>query len=154
MKSVFKFVLGFLVIAGLGAAGILLVRYLGYRGSEEYKVRQELQKIEKQYAEDPYGGDTPEETLRLFIDALKKGDTDLASKYFVLDKQERWRNELLIIKEKGLLDEMVRDLERKKYKHSISDDQITFSIANDENEVALTILLGRGPNNKWKILDL
>ena len=34
---------------------------------------------------DTYGGKTPEETLAMFVDALKKGDIDLASKYFMLD---------------------------------------------------------------------
>jgi len=35
-------------------------------------------------SEDTYGGKTPEETLNLFIEALKKEDLELASKYFVL----------------------------------------------------------------------
>jgi hypothetical protein len=34
---------------------------------------------------DTYGGKTPEETLQLFIDALKAGDIELASKYFALE---------------------------------------------------------------------
>lgn len=34
---------------------------------------------------DTYGGKTPEETLAMFVDALKRGDIDLASKYFMLD---------------------------------------------------------------------
>ncbi|MDD5547676.1 MAG: hypothetical protein PHN74_02145 [Candidatus Pacebacteria bacterium] len=34
---------------------------------------------------DTYGGKTPQETLDMFIEALKKGDVDLASKYFVLE---------------------------------------------------------------------
>ena len=37
---------------------------------------------------DTYGGKTPEETLRLFIDALKAGDVDLASRYFMLETNE------------------------------------------------------------------
>ncbi|MEK7143610.1 MAG: hypothetical protein AAB756_02155, partial [Patescibacteria group bacterium] len=39
--------------------------------------------LDEVYKKDTYGGATPEETLALFIDALKKGDTDLAAKYFV-----------------------------------------------------------------------
>ncbi len=34
---------------------------------------------------DTYGGKTPKETLDMFVDALKKGDIELASKYFVLN---------------------------------------------------------------------
>lgn len=138
----------------LGVGAFLGVQYWQYRTSPEYKTIQDLKKLEKQYAEDPYGGETPEETLRFFIDALKKGDTDLAAKYFVLDKQEEWREDLAKIKEKGLLDEMVRDVEREKHKYSISDDQIGFDVANEQKEAILSILISRGPNGKWKMIDL
>src|SRR3990167_4021988 len=50
------------------------------------------QKVEKAYVEamtaDTYGGKTPQETLDLFVDALKKGDVELASKYFALNDNE------------------------------------------------------------------
>ena len=39
---------------------------------------------------DTYGGATPEETLRLFVEALEKRDYVLASKYFVA---EEWKNQ-------------------------------------------------------------
>ncbi|MDO8516389.1 MAG: hypothetical protein Q7S28_04005 [bacterium] len=32
---------------------------------------------------DTYGGKTPQETLQMYIDAVEKGDYDLASKYFI-----------------------------------------------------------------------
>ena len=151
-KTIFKFAAGFAGIVILGVLLILAVKYWGYRNSEEYKIERDLQKLEKQYAEDPYGGDTPEETLRLFIDALKAGNTDLASKYFVLDKQEEWRNELLLIKEKGLLDEMMRDLEKRE------TDKIDITEARyflvDENGLTSNLVLVKGPNGKWKIRTL
>lgn len=37
---------------------------------------------------DTYGGKTPQETLQMYIDAVEKGDYELASKYFIGDKQE------------------------------------------------------------------
>ena len=40
--------------------------------------------LEQPYKEDVYGGKTPEETLQMFIEALKKEDIELASKYFSL----------------------------------------------------------------------
>ena len=42
---------------------------------------------EKPYREDKYGGKTPEETYDLFLDALRKGDTTLASRYFEIESQ-------------------------------------------------------------------
>jgi hypothetical protein len=38
-------------------------------------------------AADTYGGPTPQATWDLFVKALEAGDTDLASKYFVVEKQ-------------------------------------------------------------------
>lgn len=43
--------------------------------------------LEAQYRADNYGGTTPEETLRLFIEALERKDYVLASKYFVVENQ-------------------------------------------------------------------
>lgn len=54
---------------------------------EEIKKREE-ELYQKQLA-DTYGGKTPQETLRLYIDAVEKGDYELASKYFVIEKQEK-----------------------------------------------------------------
>ena len=53
-----------------------------------------------------------------------------------------------------MLENMIKDLEREKFKNDLSNNQTTFTIANDKKEVALTILLGKGSNSKWKILDL
>ena|SRR3989338_3085010 len=152
-KNMTKFAGVMIAIVLVGGLVLLIMQYIRYRYSPEYRVEKNLKEIEKQYAEDSYGGNTPEETLALFISALKAGDTDLAAKYFVLDAQEQWREDLAVMKEKELLGEMIKDLERKKYKYSISDGQIGFDIANDQNEIALTILVGRGPNTKWKIVD-
>ena len=49
---------------------------------------------DKQYAKDIYGGDTPEETLEMYIKALKAGDMELASKYFRLEDQKKRLSEL------------------------------------------------------------
>lgn len=40
-------------------------------------------------ATDTYGGKTPQETLQMYISAVEKGDYELASKYFVLENQEK-----------------------------------------------------------------
>ncbi len=136
--------------------GIVVLGIVGYFRTQDagYRAMHEQAELERKYLEDAYGGATPEETLRLFVEALKAGDTELAAKYFILDEQERWRADLAKIKDRGLLDEMVADLEREKYKNQISDGQVAFDIANDQKEAMLSILLGRGPNGKWKIVDM
>jgi len=158
MKGLFnqhfwKFLVGFFAIMVVGF--FFLVWANDYHiGSEQKSAEQYLKDLKRAYDEDTYGGKTPEETLSLFISALKKGDTDLAAKYFIPEKQDEWRESLEKIRKSNQLEIMVFDLERQKYKNSISDGQVSFSIANDSNEVALTILIGKSPNGIWKILDL
>ncbi len=157
LKNVLKFLGIGLGIVALGVGALFGIRYLQYRNSPEYQALAEMKKLEKAYAQDPYGGETPEETLRLFIDALKKGDTDLAAKYFVLDVQPEWKEGLAKIKERGLLDEMVRDLERLKNKYPLiegDDKRFVLEAYNDGGELVMQADLGKSLNGKWKILDL
>jgi hypothetical protein len=94
-KNIIKYAAGGVgvVIAALGV--IWGIGYWRMTHDPEYVRSREGERImdewKKMYADDTYGGDTPEETLRLFIDALKRGDTDLASKYFVVDEWEKQR---------------------------------------------------------------
>lgn len=152
-QTIQKFFVPILGIIAVAVALLWGVDYLRYRQSPEYQVESDLKKLERMYAEDPYGGETPEETLRLFIDALKQGDTDLAAKYFVLDKQEEWKIELSMIKDKGLLGVMVKDLEgATKSKEEVGT--AFYTVANEENVVSVLIDLRKGPNEKWKIIDI
>src|SRR3989338_7906085 len=153
-KRIIKYFSQFIVIVLIGAGIFFGIGYYRYRTSPEYKKYQDLLALKERYMADTYGGDTPEETLELFIAALKAGDIDLAAKYFVLDKQEEWRGNIKKIKDANKLSSMISDLNREKHRYSISDSQIAFDIANDLKQVALTIALGKGPNGKWKILDL
>lgn len=59
---------------------------------------------------DIHGGKTPEETYGLFVSALKQENTELASKYFVLGKQDEKFTEFKKIKESGELQKYIEDL--------------------------------------------
>ena len=83
---------------------------------------------EKPYREDKYGGKTPDETYDLFIDALKKGDVELASKYFVLEKQNNWLETLQEYEKEGILLSFAEELENTKKiweKSEKSDEETT-----------------------------
>ena len=54
----------------------------------------EIDKIREKYENDFDGGKTPEETLELFIEALKAGDIEKASKYYELSVQGQQLGEL------------------------------------------------------------
>ncbi|MEK9195306.1 MAG: hypothetical protein AAB975_02935, partial [Patescibacteria group bacterium] len=148
---VIKFSLGALGIALVGFGALYALRFFSPEYRQEQEAMRRLEAIERQYQNDTYGGDTPEETLRLFIDALKKEDIDLAAKYFVIDKQEEWLGNLQKIKEKNMLAKMVKDLERERYRDEISQTLISYTIANDQKEVALTIYMTQISNGIWKI---
>lgn len=154
LRSILKFAWKGVLIVVVGLAAIEGVQYLRYRNSTEYQVKKEIENLKQEYAEDPYGGDTPEETLQLFVDALKAGDTELAAKYFVLEEQEKWRADLSKIKEKNLLDEMVEDLETAKRGKDIASDNVVFSAVNKNNEIVAMVNIVRRFGSKWKIQDM
>ena len=92
-RKYWKFVAGFLGIIVIVAGGFFVwERYF----SPQAKINRETQKnyekylewernYEKAMKEDTYGGKTPEETLQMFIEALRKEDIELASKYFMIE---------------------------------------------------------------------
>lgn len=66
--------------------------------SNEYGVKEQqyieeekakLAALEEGYKNDPYGGSTPEETLQLYIEALEKGDIEMAVNLFAAEDRER-----------------------------------------------------------------
>ena len=86
---------------------------------------KELKRIEDLYKNDKYGGKTPEETFDLFIEALKKEDAcpavrkslcgiDLASKYFIIQKQDDWLKTLREYKNRALLSDFVLELQENR----------------------------------------
>ncbi|MEK7131818.1 MAG: hypothetical protein AAB797_03775 [Patescibacteria group bacterium] len=101
-KKVFKIVL-------VGAA-VLSATWWGWNYWEKYQYQQiveemrvkaeafeaEQERVRVLIEADTYGGAMPQETLEMFIKAVEAGDYELASKYFVVEKQEE---ELEILKE-------------------------------------------------------
>lgn len=72
--------------------------------------------IDNLYANDTYGGKTPEETFDLYLAALKKGDLELASKYFWMERQNKELNFLQKVKNNDELQNYTNELNSiKKY---------------------------------------
>lgn len=110
--------------------------------------------MQKAYREDTYGGDTPEETLKLFTDALRAGDTDLAAKYFVVEKQGEMVEELEIGKENGVLDLIISDISRIEISKRLDQNRHRFSTTkNNRIEFVYDFTLNK-LTNKWKIESL
>ncbi len=116
--------------------------------------------VEKQ-KQDTYGGDTPQETWDMFVSALKKGDVDLASKYFVVEKQDEIRSDFSIAKDKGFIPTFLDDFSKIEggtyYKNNNTRYQF-YSIGTEGKwngvvEFTYDLVLNKY-NNKWKIESL
>lgn len=152
-KNVMKFgagVLGLVIAGGAVWYGVLLYQE---RQSPEYALMREYEKLMEAYKNDTYGGATPEETLRLFIDALKAGDTDLAAKYFVVEEQENQTKYLRDVKDKNLIETMVNELQRTEL--SITEDKAFFSLVGKDGIVESDLIMRMDETKGlWKILEL
>lgn len=139
------FLLGAVVWLLRGAPGVPRPK------SELEKAAREL---ERPFREDPYGGNTPEETIQLFVGALRKGDTELASKYFSPDKQEEWAKNLKKIKARGLLGSLIEDVLRAEKIEPLGEGNARYEIKDPEGNVGALLSLNKNPNGKWKIMSL
>lgn len=169
MKSNYwKFILGFFGVIILVIGGFYV--WKNYLSSDAKRVRQiekqsqallqwekDIKEIQKN---DIFGGKTPEETLKMFIDALKKEDIELASKYFALNTNENseyyltkkeWENGLRKIKEEGNIDGIISKLE--KVKLTFKDESgALFKAYNNNGEINVLVDIKLNKYSQvWKI---
>lgn len=157
-KKKSKIIIAFLVIAGLAAGYVLgVIGYIKVIGPyvAEIKYKAFLEEYLKPYKEDFVGGETPEQTIDLFIEALKKGDYELASKYFVVERQEEWKKNLKDAKKENI-DRLAIQLENAKtkwHKEQKTENKFEFwyNIGTGSDERTNFIVMIKNVNNKWKI---
>lgn len=159
---------GLLVLMGFGALYALPFFDPQQRAARDL-VKKEEEMKQAIYA-DTYGGNTPQETLDLYIEAIKKRDIDLAVKYYVIPKQEGARKELSNLTDDGVKNILIHVSAAKNGQLEIETDMATFSYIQNitggyiivdnrkipvpDGETERTIQLGRNPNRKWKIIFL
>ena len=144
--------------------GVIVFVWYGYVGAVKYKnwkwwqgVKNEAAKFEKEIADkkakiaaDTYGGKTPQETLDMFIAAVEKGDYELASKYFVVERQEKWKDNLASIIKDNKLNFFLSPLkEAKNNNGEYSENKEMFVINNP-----ISIDFIKYPPNLWKIDEI
>ncbi len=123
------------VVFILGAVAVLVVWTMLTHGAwmrdiqDKWMAYRYQRSVEKPFKDDKFGGETPEETFDLFISALEKGDVELASKYFVLNRQEQWEKTLSDYKDQVLLVDFIEELKSKRVKWQ----KVTY---DDENVVS------------------
>ncbi len=112
LKKIGKIVLLVLIFAGGFAVGLATKYYI-----DEWRAKRNvvlwMDSLDP-FKNDTYGGATPEETFDLYLAALKKGDLELASKYFWANKID---SHFIYLQKKDLsLNSYVEQLELMKTK--------------------------------------
>jgi len=86
LKKIGKIILLVLIFVGGFAVGLGVKFYI-----DEWRAQRNvalwMDSLDP-FKGDTYGGATPEETFDMYLSALKKGDLELASRYFYVTKQE------------------------------------------------------------------
>jgi len=112
-KSYWKFVFWFLAIVVVAAIGYPIARglykdYIANKGGDYFAAEQDYLDAVRN---DKYGGKTPKETYFMYLDALKKGDLVLASKYFAgVEGPPRAYKWLTRLQREGFLSQYVEHL--------------------------------------------
>jgi len=137
-KNLIWFLIAFVILIG-GAYFLILGLNLRKEPllSEQYKEVEEITKnLESQMKADVEGGKTPEETLKLFADALRKGDIDLAVKYTKIDtknSRSNWYQILSEAKNNGKLLEFANILSLAVYDEKASYEGVAWFRLVDQN---------------------
>ena len=160
-----KFVGGFFALMLIGFIGI---PFVGNYMQKQEKIEQEkkdatsiqrMYDIQEMLKNDKDGGATPEETLQLFTDALKKGDIAQAEKYFVIYPEDQ-RSALIERLEKIKADNKLDILLGHIAKSRIEDaSEVTYGnawfsyVENKRVQIAVEITKGKY-STVWKIENL
>lgn len=188
-KRYFKFIAGFFGII----AGVFILSNIALWGWQKYdlwqgqkavqKLAEGLKKIEQENYQramaDIYGGKTPQETLWMYIDAVKNEDFELASKYFRDPYRDEQKRILNSINQNNKISFLIKGLEsaipvdeEKEYRESykLNKDIINSSeeewinnlkelnknfyrtMGNNQGYIFFISFI-QYPNNVWKIKD-
>ncbi|MDO8676912.1 MAG: hypothetical protein Q7K16_04705 [Candidatus Azambacteria bacterium] len=125
-------------------------QYWQYTNSSYYQQMKAVKAFEKLYEDDKIGGKTPEETLAMFLDAVKKEDFELASQYAVYGSRESVKEWLTGAKNNNQLEELISAyLQAKKEKGGIYE--FDFNIY-ENGRVVSRISVDKNSQGIWKVI--
>ena len=166
-KSYLRYIAAFLgLIVLVGGSYFVWDGYFSESARYGRQVEENMKKYnewERNYVkamtEDVYGGKTPQETLSMFIDALKREDVELAGKYFMLNSigqvDQKWVDGLRASKNEGKLGIIAKELEGAKSAGSAMKDYFGFEIRDDKGSILLDINMQfNNYSGVWKIESL
>lgn len=142
-----KLIWGGVILAVLILA-VIGWQYRQYVNSPYYQQMKAIKMLEKMAKEsDKWGGKTPEETVRLFREAVKKGDFDLASKY---GNPELIKPELEKMKADDQMDLLIRELEIGEIKE-FPDGSDANLMADIDGLRVRVLSMHKSDSGTWKI---
>ncbi len=150
-----------LVILGGGAYYVLSWNHF-YRNAPErtgkdmtyiWQWKMYMNGMKSAYAKDTFGGSTPEETLALFVEALKAGDIALATKYYIPEKQAEVYEELKKSANTGNLSGYSEYVAKFIGGNTATGTDVYFIFQSDaETKATYELQFVSNPaSNKWKI---
>ena len=111
--------------------------------------------LKAEYRNDTYGGATPEETLQLFITAFKASDLELASKYFIIEKQAEYLAKMQNWVKLGKGEEVVGVISKASWSGDSHSEQDQMDVWGKNNESVLSISFFKNPYTlKWKLNNM
>jgi len=112
----------------------------------------------KAYEEDFYGGETPEETLALWVEAVKDDDLEKASLYFLVDARTEALEGIKISRENNVLPRIISDIENGGVMHvtdtsnGASFDTSTSEEVKETGRPGFNFTFTKNPyTNVWKL---
>ena len=143
-----------LIMAG-GVLAVLILavagwQYWQYTQTPYYQQMKMVEAIDESIKEsDKWGGKTPEETVKLFTEAVKKGDFELAGKY---GSPELITPKLEQLKTGGKIDVLISGLEKGELEENKGFDGNSFDLRVKEGGENYWIMgLFKSDSGTWKI---
>lgn len=114
----------------------------------------EFEAAEEMYRTDTNGGETPEETLDLFVSALEAGDAGLAASYFVPEKRGEMEKQFKAGFESGGVELLLGDLKKIEKGTSVNGDRHEFVVLENNQVLFSYSLVKNTYSQKWLIESL
>ncbi len=129
-------------------------QYWQYIHSTYYQQMKAVKALEKLYADDTMGGKTPEETLALFLEAVKKEDFDLASQYAIFDLRQEVHKSLNEIKDNNKIDLLVGDLGTAKIEvDEAFQGYVNSVVYRNGKRLGSVLTMSKNKSEIWKIIE-
>lgn len=123
---------------------------------EQREFVNQAEELKRAEAQDTVGGKTAEETLNLFVDALKKKDIDGAVKYARIRNREEIKKQLVLTEQKGNWDKFINVINsHKAFNPGASETFLVAEFYDDSTPpISVDITMVKNDIGTWKVTDI